>query len=67
MKQEELTYEEAMQRLEKLAAQMEGHEVSIDELATRLQEAQKLMQFCKERLYAAEKSCESLLDISENA
>lgn len=56
-----------MQRLEELAAQMEGHEVSIDELATRLQEAQKLMQFCKERLYAAEKSCESLLDISENA
>ena len=67
MKQEELTYEEAMQRLEELAAQMEGHEVSIDELATRLQEAQKLMQFCKERLYAAEKSCESLLDISGNA
>lgn len=64
--QEEMTYEQAMQRIETLANQMETNEVSIDELATRLQEAQKLMQFCKERLYAAEKSCESLLDVNEN-
>lgn len=65
--QEELTYEQAMQRLEELAAQMEHQQVSVDELAPLLTEAQTLLQFCKEQLYAAEKSCESLLDINENA
>ena len=45
--QEELTYEQAMQKLEALTQQMERGEVGIDEMAKRLQEAQRLMQFCK--------------------
>lgn len=64
--QEELTYEQAMQKLEVLTKQMEHGEISIDEMAKRLQEAQSLMQFCKERLYESEKNCKSLLQMDEN-
>ena len=64
--QEELTYEQAMARLETLTQQMERGEIGIDEMAKKLQEAQRLMQFCKERLYESEKNCKSLLQIDEN-
>ena len=66
MMQEELTYEQAMEKLELLTRQMEGGEVGIDEMVGRLQEARRLMQFCKERLYESEKNCKSLLQIDEN-
>ncbi|MBR1902691.1 MAG: exodeoxyribonuclease VII small subunit [Bacteroidaceae bacterium] len=64
--QEELTYEQAMAQLETLTQQMERGEIGIDEMAKKLQEAQRLMQFCKERLYESEKNCKSLLQIDEN-
>ena len=64
--QEELTYEQAMQKLEALTQQMESGEIGIDEMAKKLQEAQRLMQFCKERLYESEKNCTSLLQVDEN-
>lgn len=63
--QEELTYEQAMEQLETLAAQLERNEIGIDEMAKRLQEALRLMQFCKERLYESEKNCNSLLQMEE--
>jgi exodeoxyribonuclease VII small subunit len=55
-----------MQKLEALTQQMERGEICIDEMAKKLQEAQRLMQFCKERLYESEKNCKSLLQIDEN-
>ena len=63
--QEELTYEQAMEQLEALTQQMERGEIGIDEMAKKLQEAQRLMQFCKERLYESEKNCKSLLNVEE--
>ena len=48
--EKELTYEQAMQRLE---------------MATRLRDAQELMKYCHEKLYEAEKNCKSLLNIEE--
>ena len=64
--QEELTYEQAMAQLEALTQQMERGEIGIDEMARKLQEAQRLMQLCMERLYESEKNCKSLLQIDEN-
>ena len=64
--QEELTYEQAMQRLEEMAQQMESGEIGLDEMAERLREAQKLMKYCHEKLYEAEKNCKSLLNVEEN-
>ena len=65
--QEEMTYEQAMQRLEAMAQQMESGEIGIDEMAERLREARKLMNYCHEKLYEAEKNCKSLLNVEEKA
>lgn len=65
--QEKLTYEQAMRKLEEMAKQMEQGEIGIDDLAERLREAQKLMKYCHEKLYEAEKNCKSLLNIEEKA
>lgn len=65
--QEELTYEQAMQKLEAMAQQMEQGEIGIDVMADSLKEAQKLMKFCHEKLYEAEKNCKSLLNVEEKA
>ena len=64
--QEELTYEQAMKQLEEMAKQMEQCEIGIDEMADSLREAQKLMKYCHEKLYEAEKNCKSLLNVEEN-
>ena len=63
--QEKLTYEQAMQKLEAMAQQMEQGEIGVDEMAERLREAQKLMKYCHEKLYEAEKNCKSLLSVEE--
>lgn len=65
MEKEQLTYEQAMQRLDALADRMERNEISLDEMADRLREAQQLMKYCRECLYEAEKNCKSLLSVEE--
>ena len=62
-----MTYEQAMQQLEDMARQMESGQIGIDEMAQRLREAQKLMKYCHEKLYEAEKNCQSLLNVEEKA
>ncbi len=65
--QEKLTYEQAMQKLEKMAQEMEQGEIGIDDMAERLREAQEWMKYCHEKLYEAEKNCKSLLNVEEKA
>ena len=62
-----MTYEQAMQQLEDMARQMESGQIGIDEMAERLREARKLMKYCHEKLYEAEKNCKSLLNVEEKA
>ena len=57
----ELTYEAAMEQLEKLARDMENGDIAIDQLATKLKEAQQLLQFCKDKLTKADKEVRKLL------
>lgn len=57
----ELTYEAAMEQLEKLAKEMENGDIAIDQLATKLKEAQQLLQFCKDKLTKADKEVRKLL------
>lgn len=61
-----MTYEEAMARLDVIAREMENNQTGIDEMAARLQEAQNLVKFCREKLLVAEKNCKSLLGSEEN-
>ena len=63
--QKELTYEQAMQRLEEMAQQMESGKIGIEVMAERLREAQKLMKYCHEKLSEAEQNCKSLLNVEE--
>ena len=65
MQKKELTYEQAMQKLEELAESMESGKVSVDQMAESLKQAQRWMKYCREQLYEAEKSCKSLLEVNE--
>ncbi len=58
---QELTYEAAMERLEALAREMEGGNVAIDKLATKLKEAQQLLAFCRDKLTKADAEVQQLL------
>lgn len=60
-KKENLTYEEAMKRLEALAQQMENGDIAIDILAEKLKEAQDLLKFCRDKLTKADDEVKKLL------
>ena len=62
MEEKELTYEAAMERLEKQAREMENGDIAIDQLATKLNEAQQLLQFCKDKLTKADEEVQKLLE-----
>ncbi len=60
--QKGLTYEEAINRLEEIAHQMEENEIGIDEMAKHLKEAQELLAFCKKRLYAVDEDIQKIME-----
>lgn len=59
--QEELTYEQAMMRIEQLASQLEDNQIGIDEMAEKLKEAQQLIALCKQKLYIADEEIQKIL------
>lgn len=62
MKKEQTTYEQALQRLEEIVAGFENNETNLEELGSRLKEAQELLAFCKEKLMKAEDDIKKALD-----
>ena len=56
------TYTEAMKRLEAIVALIEGNELDIDELGDNLKEAQKLIKYCRDKLYKADVEIKKMLD-----
>ncbi len=63
---EEMTYEDALATLERLTDEMEKGTIGIEQMADRLQQAQKLLDSCKQRLAQAEKNCNALLNARGN-
>lgn len=61
------TYSEAMKRLETIVARIESNELDIDQLGSQLQEAQKLIKFCREKLYKADEEIKKMLDDGKEA
>ncbi|WP_294455464.1 exodeoxyribonuclease VII small subunit [uncultured Bacteroides sp.] len=59
------TYTEAMKKLEAIVAKIEGGELDIDQLGDSLKEAQKLIKFCKDKLYKADEEIRKMLDDSQ--
>lgn len=60
------TYSEAMKRLETIVSQIESGELDIDELGNQLKEAQKLIKFCRDKLYKADEEIKKMLGNDDN-
>lgn len=60
------TYYEAMKRLETIVSQIESGELDIDELGNQLKEAQKLIKFCRDKLYKADEEIKKMLGDDDN-
>lgn len=58
---EEISYEEAMTQLEQIVEQIENNELGIDELTSKLKQAQRLLKMCKDKLTKTDKEVEKLL------
>lgn len=56
--QKNITFEEALQRLESLVDAMEGGQLPLEEMLDRYEEGTRLVQLCGEKLAAAEKRIE---------
>ena len=61
MENKQLTYSEAIARLDEIVQLIDNNEVEIDQLADKIKEANKLIAFCSEKLIKAEKEMENLL------
>lgn len=57
----EMTYEQAMARLEQISRQIESNELAIDKLAATVREARKLAEFCRGKLMRAEEDIKKAL------
>jgi len=58
----DLTYEQAMQRLETIVSNFENNSLELDQLTEQLAEAQELIKFCNDKLQAVEKEAQNILN-----
>ncbi|MBR0041963.1 MAG: exodeoxyribonuclease VII small subunit [Bacteroides sp.] len=61
MGNKQLTYSEAIARLDEIVQLIDTNEVEIDQLADKIKEANKLIAFCSEKLTKADAELEKLL------
>lgn len=59
------TYTEAMKRLESIVARIESNELDIDELGRNLAEAQRLIKYCKDKLYKTDAEIKKMLQADD--
>ncbi|MCS6967957.1 MAG: exodeoxyribonuclease VII small subunit [Cytophagales bacterium] len=62
---EKLTYQKALEELQEIYHAIESDQVSMDDLATKVERAYLLLRFCKERLRATEQQLEQLMKENE--
>jgi len=56
----ELSFEQAIQRLEKIVADMEAAELPLEDVLKKYEEGTRLVRFCAQKLDEAEKKIELL-------
>jgi len=61
MTKNNLTYEQALSRIEEIIGKIEAEELNVDELAKHVKEASDLLKFCKSRLFETEEEIEKIL------
>ncbi|MGN0187514.1 MAG: exodeoxyribonuclease VII small subunit [Paludibacteraceae bacterium] len=57
-----LTYQQQMERLEQLVADIESGKFGLDELTDKVKEATELVKACKEKLRQTDAAIEQMLD-----
>jgi exodeoxyribonuclease VII small subunit len=57
---ESLKFEQALERLEKIVADMESAELPLDDVVSKFEEGTRLVRFCAQKLEEAEKKIEIL-------
>lgn len=62
MKQNELTYSEALRELEEILASIEGGTSDIDTLASKVTRATELIKLCRSRLVKVEGEVKEILN-----
>ena len=65
MKNPEMTFEDAMKRLQEIVTYLENGEVPLDRSLAAFEEGVRLVKFCNEKLENAEKTVK-LLAVSES-
>ncbi len=60
-----LTFEQAIQRLEKIVADMEAAELPLEDVLKKYEEGTRLVRFCTQKLDEAEKKIELLTKNSD--
>lgn len=56
-----MKYNKALEELEQIVAEIENEEISVDDLAEKVERASKLIQVCKDTLSKTEKDVETIL------
>ncbi len=54
-------YNEAFDELQKIVADLEDGEISVDDLALKIKRASELIQFCKKKLTTTEEDVSAIL------
>lgn len=62
MAKKELTYEEAMTRIEEILGRIQREEVTVDSLGAEIKRATELIAVCKARLLKTESEVDKILD-----
>lgn len=61
-----MNYTDAIEELEKIVQEIEGSEISVDELSAKVKRASELIRFCKKTLYNTETEVDKILkDLKE--
>ncbi len=59
---EKMKYEEALERLEKIVAQIEDPQTAVGDIPAKVKEAAELLTYCRKMLKESEESIGKILD-----
>ncbi len=62
MAKQQIKYEEAIAKIEKIIDELESQSLDIDTLTSKVSEASELIEFCRKRLTETDKSIEKILN-----
>jgi exodeoxyribonuclease VII small subunit len=61
MSKKNLSYSEAVARIDEILQQIEAGELDVDELAEKVKQAAEYLKLCKGKLFSTEKEVEKIL------